>query len=630
MAVTTSTIGGGQAVARLDTGWINVVADYGADNTGATDCTAAIQAAVDAAYAATDYFAVENYGTSINRRYAPKVFFPHGTYLLDDAAAGIVLNAVGQNIEWEGDRATIICGENFDELNWAVSMSTHTQVMTSTMFVRMKGMNFIDFRRTLRLGNANNNINLGEMIVEDCHFAGRDQGDSIGIQIYNRSESCIINRCQFDNLNVFVDTLSCDRVYITDCRGQIRAYMPSSERSQYHGYFVVRRGAMYITRFTGNPLTTSGWTDDRSYAVGDLWRADVTDDDPNLGLQLWRCKQSHTPTEGVTVFDSTYASTYWDSVESYDRPLAWCKAEDYEAWATGTQYAVGDVRYGDVGSGTDLLVCIESHTASASQTTDAARWAAVDDTDEGSLSVWCEINVRDSLFGGEGGGHPVCIWNIDAADANPTYPRGFSIADSIVNTDAKYGAETIQYQSGLYTQVAPILVLVKIPNKIYVDNVKAGQTYLVAADYLRGITPPTPWVATQTKPLEVHARGVECSTFHNYSPSGGQLWKYSPNWVPADLAVPTLTVNDISPFWPANCKVAQTANTSATTISLFYGVVSGQEVTLHITDANTTIADGTYIKLAGSGSWTPGVGGGSITFYAVDGAVYEKSRTDFQ
>lgn len=628
MAISTTTIGSGQAVARLDTQRINVV-EYGADPTGQVDSTAAIQAACTAAYAGTDYFAVENYGTSINRRYAPKVFFPHGTYLLDDEDAGIVLNAVGQNIEWEGDRATLVCGPNFDPLNWAVSMSTHLQVMTSTMFVRIKGLNFLDFRRNLRLGIANNNINLGEMIVEDCHFAGRDQGDSVGISIFNRSESCVINRCQFDNLNIFVESLSCDRVYVTDCRGQIRAYLPSTQRAKYHGYFVVRRGAMYITRFTGNPLTTSGWEDDRSYVVGDLWRADVTDDSPDLGTQLWRCKQAHTPTEGVTVFNSTYASAYWDSVESYDRPLAWCLAEDYQDWVTGTQYAVGDVRYGDIGSGTDLLVCIESHTASASMSTDAAKWYAVDDADTGCLSAWVQFDIRDSLFGGEGGGHPVCIWNIDPHDDSPTYPRGFAIRDSIVNTDAKYGDETIQYQSGLYTQTSPILVLVKIPNKIHIDNIRGGQTYMVAADYLEGSTPPTPWTATQTKPLEVHVRGVECSTFHSYSPSGGQLWKYSPNWVPLDLAVPILQVNDISPFWPANCNVARTANTSATIISLFYGVVNGQEFTLHITDEYTTIADGTYIKLAGSGNWTPSAGGGSMTFYAVDGVIYEKSRADF-
>lgn len=553
---------------------------YGADPTGVADSAPAIELAVAAANTYAVYLTPDATGSSIFRRIPPRVWLPPGDYEFNTPAQLDSVSAKAVRIV--SDKAVIHQGGGFPTGRWLIEIGTPGSsggspdytTYAAPFWVDIEGLVFRDYDRCMQLGVASNNINLGRMHVRDCVFIGKDAGTSLAVRAFNRSADFVVLDCQWDNVRSAIEVQSVDRVYIERPRVQNRVYQDAADRQDFESLFTLRRGHIYGDGCTLNP--PQGMPED---------------------------------------------------VDA--KPVGWFMAQDYAAWAGTTDYAYGDMAYGDAGAGTKLYVCKTAHTSGTFSSDAGTYWAEVNETGDGPLSVWCNINISNSLFGGEGGGLVPCVWDIAAQDANPTYPRGVTIRDCTANTNTQCGYESLQYATGQYLNSSPIVLLNQIPNKLHIDNIKGGQTYLVAADYLKDSTPPTPWVATQTKPLEVYVNGVECSTFHNYSPSGGQLWKYSPNWVPLDLAIPTLTVNDISPFWPANCKVAQTANTSATTISLFYGVVSGQEFTLHITDEYTTIADGTYIKLAGSGNWTPGAGGGSITFYSVDGAVYEKSRSDF-
>ena len=439
--------------------------------------------------------------------------------------------------------------------------------------LNIEGLTLRDYDRGMQLGVAANNINLGRMALRECVFIGKDGGASRALRVFNRSADFISSDCQWDNNRECAEFQSIDRIYIDRPRVQIRDYQAAAARALFEGMFTLRRGHMYLDKATFNPP--------------------------------------------LTMPESVAA-----------KPVGWLMAQDFPAWVTGTAYALADMVYADAGAGTKLWVCKTPHTAAASFATDVASWAEIDQTGAGPLSAWADIMVRKSLFGGEGGGLVPCIWDLAAHDASPGYPRGVSIRDSTCNTNTQCGYEVMEYNAGLFVNSSPIVLVNKIPNRIEVRDVKGGTTYMVAADFLKDSTPPTLWVPTQTKPFQAIAENIEGTLFHNYSPSGGLLYKYSPTWMPQVLAIPTLQVNDVSPYWPANAKVAKTANTSATTISLFYGLNEGQEFTLYINDANTTIADGTYIKLNGSGSFTPGANGGAIRFVVFNGAAWEVGRAD--
>jgi len=84
-----------------------------------------------------------------------------------------------------------------------------------------------------------------------------------------------------------------------------------------------------------------------------------------------------------------------------------------------------------------------------------------------------------------------------------------------------------------------------------------------------------------------------------------------------------LTVNSATPSI-VGFNVWTTANTSATTITNFTGGVTGQTITLLFTDANTTLTDGTNLKLAGAFSSTAD---DTMTLFYNGTAWYEMSRS---
>lgn len=556
---------------------------YGCDPTGSADSAPGLVAAVQAA----NVFATNNgtlmrpetTGSSISRRGVPKVILPPGNYKWDSPCGLSYADCNVILIEAWG--AVLYQGPNFPTGRWMIEAGLPGSMGGSPNYttygapfrVNIEGLTLRDYDRGMQLGVAANNINLGRMALRECVFIGKDGGASRALRVFNRSADFVSSDCQWDNNRECAEFQSIDRIYIDRPRVQIRDYQAAAARALFEGMFTLRRGHMYLDKGTFNP--------------------------------------PQTMPESVAA-----------------KPVGWLMAQDYPAWVTGTAYAFADMVFADAGAGTKLWVCKTPHTAAASFASDVANWAEVDQTGSGPLSVWGDVMVRKTLFGGEGGGLVPCIWDLAAHDANPGYPRGVSIRDSTCNTNTQCGYELMEYNAGLFVNSSPIVLVSKIPNKIEVRDIKGGLTYMVAADFLKDSTPPTLWVPTQTKPFQAIAENIEGTTFHNYSPSGGLLYKYSPTWMPQLLAVPTLQVNDVSPYWPANAKVAKTANTSATTISLFYGLNERQEFTLYINDANTTIADGTYIKLNGSGSFTPGANGGAIRFVVFNGAAWEVGRSD--
>ena len=557
---------------------------YGCDPTGVADSAPGLELAVAAANAwatsAGTLMRPETTGSSISRRPIPKVVLPPGKYNWDSVAELKYTDANTIDIEAWG--AVIFQGDNFPTGRWLIEAGIPGSMGGSPNYttygapfnVNIDGLTIRDYDRGLQLGVASNNINLGRITLRECTFIGKDDGTSLPLRVFNRSADFIATDCQWDNNRNCGEFQSIDRIYIERPRVQIREYQDAADRAALEAQFVVRRGHMYVEGGTFNPPQTMP-----------------------------------------------------EDVDT--KPVGWLMGQEFPDWVTGTAYAFADIVYADNGSGEKLWVCKAPHEAPASfADDDDTYWAEIDQTGSGPLSVWCDITAEDCLFGGEGGGLVPGIWDIDAHDDDPGYPRGITIRNCTCNTNTQCGYESIEYAASTFVNTSPIVLVSKIPNRIEVRNIKGGLTYMVAADFLKGSTPPTLWVPTQTKPFQAIAENIEGTLFHNYSPSGGLLYKYSPTWMPQTLAVPLLQVNDVSPFWPANAKVAKTANTSATTISLFYGLNEGQEFTLYINDANTTIADGTYIKLNGSGNWTPGANGGAIRFVVLDGVAWEVGRAD--
>lgn len=88
----------------------------------------------------------------------------------------------------------------------------------------------------------------------------------------------------------------------------------------------------------------------------------------------------------------------------------------------------------------------------------------------------------------------------------------------------------------------------------------------------------------------------------------------------------TFADGDTSPT-VAGSRLFKTANTGATSITTFDDAIAGQQITIIIGDANTTLVDGATLVLAGSANWTPAA---TDTWSGVyDGtAWYETGRSD--
>ena len=586
------------------------VTHYGADPTGVADSTAAIQAAMDAAQPVAPTISTGT-GSSINRRYGGVVYFPKGTYLI---SSPLVEDGSGHSICWMGDNAVLV-NDGIASDRWMVELGQHGHETNAPMFVYVRGIAFHKIDRGIRIGGVDNNINLGKAYFENCDFIGSIDDDGFAVRIYNRSSSVEFKNCQWDNCLISLEVQSCDLVYLNDCRMQIRHFAKLSEtrRQDVHGYFIVRHGQLHVKNFIANTPNPNAWAPGGTYAVGDIRKVECTDDSPDLGIRWYSCTSAHTA-GGGQAFDEAYIASYWELCESPSNPLGWFKSEDYHDWATSTDYVIGDIVY----NGGTAYWCNEAHTSGALWSDNSSKFTAVDTN---SISVWTDITIDDSLFGGEGGGIPPVLWNIepDTATSSIQYQKALVIRNCQIGNDLQgYGDEGY----------ATACLFCHRPNTfVFTDN-RFSYTYCLPADYwVDGSLPTWPPTssasASQLTPCDVTVHGNNGSAFRGVTELASAYWSYSPNWVPYDIRVPTLFVNDTGPQLPGDHRAFKTANTSSTSISRFLGAEPGKVFTVYITDANTTILNGNYIKLAGGATFTPGAAGGCITFLVIDDPTYQ-------
>ena len=590
--------------------WLNVV-DYGADPTGVADSAAAIQAAIDAALPAAVTISTTT-GSSINRRYGSVVFFPKGKYLIQSP---LTVPGSGMPVTWIGENAILIQGGSFPTGRWMVELGEHGSITLAPMFVYVRGMIFSQFTNGVRVGGVDNNVNLGKMYFENCDFIGRTENDGFGVRVFNRSAGLTFSNCQWDNCLISLEVQSCDLVYLNECRMQIKRFekLSTARREDVHGYFVLRRGQLHVRNFIANTPNPAAWAAGGTYAVGNIRKVDSTDDSPDKGSRWYACTTAHTA-GGGQAFDEAYIATNWELCESASNPLGWFKAEDFPAWAGSTAYIVGDII---IYSGTKYR-CNTAHTSTGTWGDHSAKFTAlIADT----LSVWSDITIDDTLFGGEGGGITPVIWNIapDTAAAAQQYQKALVIRNSQIGNDLQgYGDEGY----------AVACLFCHRPNNFVFTNNRFSYTYCLPADYWVDAAMPT-WPptssasASQLTPCDVTIYGNNGSAFRGVTELADAKWPYGPNWIPYDIQVPTLYLNDAGPQLPGDHRAFKVVNSSSTTITRFLGAQPGKVFTVYVKDTNTTISNGNYIKLAGGTSFAPGAAGGCITFVVIDDPTYQ-------
>ena len=146
------------------------VLDFGADPTGATDATAALQAALDAAARNTS----ASKGTTAAG--APVVIFPAGTYTVSDA---LDLSREA----WPANKVTVTL--RGDGLAAIVQTRSDSDIIVSSKAwrVTVTELKFVGGRHQLVLGN--NNSDVGALRIEGCEFY-----ESSGVAVYNVGPSC--------------------------------------------------------------------------------------------------------------------------------------------------------------------------------------------------------------------------------------------------------------------------------------------------------------------------------------------------------------------------------------------------------------------------------------------------------
>lgn len=586
------------------------VTDYGADPTGVADSTAAIQAAMTAAQPVAPSIAIGD-GSSINRREPAALLFPKGTYRI---TSSLTDSTSGLGIIWLGHGA-ILKADGISADRWMVELGQHGHETNAPMHVYVKGITFHKLDRGLRIGGVDNNINLGRIYFEDCNFIGNINDNGFAVRVYNRSASIEFKNCQWDNTAIALEVQSCDLVYLNECRMQIRHFPKLSEprRQKFHGFFVVRHGQMHVRNFIANTPNPGAWAPGGTYAVGDVRKVNSTDDSPDKGNRWYYCVTPHTAAGGQA-FNEAYIAANWELCEDPSNPMGWFKAEEFPDWAPSTHYVIGDIVY----NGGTAYWCNTAHDSDTVWATHSAKFTAVNTN---SLSVWTDITIDDSLFGGEGGGIPPVLWNIapNTAAAAIQYQKALVIRNCQIGNDLQgYSVETY----------AVACLFAHRPNNFVFKNNRFAFTYCLPADYWVDATmpvwPPTSSVsASQLTPCDVDISGNNGSAFRSITELASVQWPYSPNWTPYDIRVPTLYQNDAGPQLPGDHRAFKTNNTSSTSISRFLGAEPGKVFTVYITDANTTILNGNYIKLAGGATFTPGAAGGCITFLVIDDPTYQ-------
>jgi hypothetical protein len=210
------------------------VRDFGAKGDGVTDDTAAIRAAVKAAFERRRIPQHPKYGYFVS---LSEVYFPNGHFLISDT---IDINAV--NLRGEAYAA-------IEQKDPAKDLFTTPWAWRQ----KIEGMTFLGGRVQLDLGN--NNIDSGHVTVRDCHFKG---SHGVAVQMRKGSNSSFfqVEKC------VFIDCLQavinyCDMAAVDDTWISSAAAMDSMAVIENHG-------VMHISNLLGVPRVSGAredWTD---------------------------------------------------------------------------------------------------------------------------------------------------------------------------------------------------------------------------------------------------------------------------------------------------------------------------------------------------------------------------------
>ena len=527
------------------------VLHYGADPTGASDSRAAIQAAIDAAYAKRQSISSST-SSSINDQLQSPVYFPKGTYRIDGP-----LVRSDHCVHLIGDRAVLTAGATFHTnhpYGWALELGEQT-TNTAMVDTIIKGITFTEFRRHIRMGNARNNVNLGRIFVENCKFIGRYDYPTLSVRIYNRSADAVFYRCTWDVIDVAIDVQSCDKVAVYDCRIQLGTYhewaanyagkvggggyaagdvvyaqvggvwrlyervvtggspeeatfgpaQTPADNSKwtylqdvdaYTGVFRLNRGRLLISNFVGNPILI-GYTRSNPYSwvlAQDYspWAASRGYIEGDMIAQAYGAGGNENVFWARKTGQDGTSGASWDATERNKWLI--CGAPTYEADPAKATYVTNDVvRVSDVS--------FYRATTSTSGVFDtglaAGDWELIETvsapTASDSISVWTSVKVIDEcFFGAEGAdnGMGLVTWNAsDRLTANGKQ----------ANLKSRYISECVVRDSYLASgrkvgteELVPAVLLVKLPQTLIVkDNMWNDDYKCVAAAYRTGATPPT-------------------------------------------------------------------------------------------------------------------------------------------
>lgn len=238
--------------------WLNVVTEFGADPTGQSDSTEAIQAAIDAV--CNTYYQMgsdQNYDTWV---YARAVYIPAGTYLISDTlmCGGPDVSALGLHIHGEDPEKTIIKWNGVDDgtgqMLWM--RSSHDALISRLTF---DGQSNADIGVRLERG-PNSPTNQSYNRLEDCIFKDLKRGFANTDDIYGTGTDSEVSimRCHFYRCSEFgITVVAADaydywirNCYFEDCEvgvGQgfvvenssFAQYYPDNPPVSYYGNYSI-------------------------------------------------------------------------------------------------------------------------------------------------------------------------------------------------------------------------------------------------------------------------------------------------------------------------------------------------------------------------------------------------------
>lgn len=427
----------------------------------------------------------EAYGGSIGRTWPKWVVIPPGEYVMETVAELKNASAMTVNIWAYGalikKSPLFPDGRRMIEIgipSGGVPTEAADWYTSQPFFLDIRGATFRDFDYGVQLGFASANVNLGRMQMVDCDFIGNAYATSEAVRGYNRSASVHFVRCQWDNCRVSYENQSVDRCYIDAPRIQAKEYLDNADRRAFEAQYILRRGSMYTNLGTFNPSLNvpddivskpmgwylaqdfDDWASGTDYNRGDIVWADGGEGDISV-TSITRSGSTATVTtatahelmtgdrviiEGANEAD--YNGTFEVTVNIDGTPTT---QFTIEVENTPTTPATGTITSRRM----QLWVCntgnggpsdLGMHTSSPAFTTDqATHWIQIDTAKEGTLSVWSDVVVENSLFGGEAGGFNAIIWNVRADEGwsssgnTVTYPKTARVANCQIGSNTQNG-----------------------------------------------------------------------------------------------------------------------------------------------------------------------------------------------